>query len=474
MTKIIFVLFLLGFVFPVHSGAACDDWGVARCRQARLDAIDQEINAEYRRLMQSLRPEVADQLKLEQRGWIRQRNDACDLSQVATQKTNWIAFLSQDKSKSLCVIGAMELRLRDLRVYRVDQLRSDKDLIERQEITSPVSHRTGKWYAEVEVFAAAMAKRPSILLQVGVENGEHMIGMQIHTSTLTAAANTEGRYVVGIATDLDNGKVYYAENGIWRDGAPNSAQGTDIKLGKDVAFRVHASAPIAQDLAYKVIDINLGTRPFKYPLSAGYLPFYGAMEGDNVMDWIVPIYTKPAGQSYNEWALKYWAWLLSKQPDHNPTQDSTGQYCADGQSGDVWFLAGGDAKSRMTRSCKIPRGKFLLLPAVVQLLSSRVGSVVCADAQKQALAKDGADAIAAAFVTINGHTFNSLKDYKLYTPGCVTIQGADSRTLSTDALFYGVWILLRPLPPGEHVISFGGQIPKLNTDRGVSYKLSVE
>jgi len=78
--------------------------------------------------------------------------------------------------------------------------------------------------------------------------------------------------------------------------------------------------------------------------------------------------SKPFGAMYGDWGGKWWQWALGQPTDVNPLLDTTGEYCAEGQSGPVWFLAGTLFNvydpGGITRHCTIPTGKHLFFPVL--------------------------------------------------------------------------------------------------------------
>jgi hypothetical protein len=60
---------------------------------------------------------------------------------------------------------------------------------------------------------------------------------------------------------------------------------------------------------------------------------------------------------------EWWQWAFSIPFAVNPVIDATGEHCMVGQRGDLWFLAGSFAGTA-TRSCTIPEGKTILVPAI--------------------------------------------------------------------------------------------------------------
>ena len=75
----------------------------------------------------------------------------------------------------------------------------------------------------------------------------------------------------------------------------------------------------------------------------------------------VPLAVNAFGNTYGEWSARWWQSALSIPADTNPLLDPTGAHCAEGQGGQVWFLAG-TLGCAATRSCSVPGGKALFFP----------------------------------------------------------------------------------------------------------------
>src|SRR5215203_3217355 len=90
----------------------------------------------------------------------------------------------------------------------------------------------------------------------------------------------------------------------------------------------------------------------------------------NANPGVLPPHAKPHGHSYGEWSAEWWQWALSLPVAVNPLTDDTGEDCAQGQDGKVWFLAGTfspDAATTpdpVTRSCTLPAGTAIFFPIV--------------------------------------------------------------------------------------------------------------
>ena len=65
----------------------------------------------------------------------------------------------------------------------------------------------------------------------------------------------------------------------------------------------------------------------------------------------------PYGLTSEEWTARWWQWAYSIPRDVHPAYDDSGKYCAEGQSGPVWFLAG-TYEHPAERYCTIPSGRL--------------------------------------------------------------------------------------------------------------------
>jgi uncharacterized protein YecT (DUF1311 family) len=456
----------------------CGDLSRRECVQGQLETEDRALNELYARLIEEWDQDAVEQLRAEQRRWISDRDRACNLAPGSTRDENWIARVAADSGQALCVYGSTHARLEHLRQLTAVNRRPPEDLIDKHEISFPVSHHSGKWYAEATFLAANYDRDGNDFMQVAATDGSSLVGMQVPRAEMRREATANGTYVAGIALDMDNGKMYWSANGTWRNGSPGSAEGTALPRGENYTIRIISSGPnISRDLDLGFITLNTGRTPFVHAMPAGFQPFFTSpnnVAGGSRVEWIVPPYKKVAGAGLPQWAERYWAWLLAKPAERSPTQDTTGEFCADAQAGPVWFLAGGDARSHITRVCRVPRGKFILLPPIVQIIYSTNGAQTCAELEAKGAARDGVDAIQSAYIILDEERFDALHDFRPYSTRCTSIRGPAGEIVVSDAIFYGVWVMLQPLPEGEHVIRFGGELPALNTYRDVTYRIRVE
>src|SRR5262245_48800817 len=196
---------------------------------------------------------------------------------------------------------------------------------------------------------------------------------------------------------------------------------------------------------------------------------------------VLPPNSQPMGATYGEWGARWWQWALSIPEVANPVLDTTGQFCSVGQTGHVWFLAatfGGDA----TRTCTVPAGRMLFFPFFNFLCSTVLGDGDT-EAQLRPCANAPVDAIlnsptAVLTVTIDARPVEALGTYRAQSP-----PGTFDVTFPPGAVFGipagpspsvsdGLWLMLAPLLPGNHVISFSAQTAILSFT--VTYDLTVQ
>ncbi|WP_437826899.1 SPRY domain-containing protein [Sorangium sp. So ce1153] len=161
------------------------------------------------------------------------------------------------------------------------------------------SHVGGRWYFEVAIDSTGW-NSPIIGVQTAdlwaLGNGDSGLGAYIHRSGMMSSYDesfdTSGGEpygagdVVGVAVDLDVGRVFFSKNGAWMDGAEPAA-GTG---GKEVIVLPGAGSYYP---AFYLSDgagmtVNFGGAAFAYPPPAGYAPFAAGLEADASEDCVDP------------------------------------------------------------------------------------------------------------------------------------------------------------------------------------------
>ncbi|MCP5144045.1 MAG: hypothetical protein H6978_04405 [Gammaproteobacteria bacterium] len=203
-------------------------------------------------------------------------------------------------------------------------------------------------------------------------------------------------------------------------------------------------------------------------LLSGYLLFPTAAHSDNSNDTgPLPVTERVAGVSQLEWSQRWWQWAFSFDESRSPIADTTGQYCASRQSGQVWFLAGTYGTRRTIRKCKVPAGKYLFFPIInyVTFLAERSDETCSSLLARAARLTDKPLGLA---LEIDGKRFDSARIARLATAGCFSLVPGSP----PDAASNGYFVMLPPLSPGRHLIEFAGVLPTMA--QAVTYELQVE
>lgn len=216
---------------------------------------------------------------------------------------------------------------------------------------------------------------------------------------------------------------------------------------------------------------------------------------------IAPIQSHSHGMTYGEWAGAWYQWAVGIPLDMNPILDETGEFGDIDQGGSVWFLAGtfgGPAERTLT----IPPGKTLFFPLLNALWWAPNDLEFAAFVVDEYLGLDPDDYTDEELIkltaiwnvtfeelemtcTVDGVPLSNLEQYFAVSPGfrITDTDLIDDLGIPIDeentAVAAGYWIMLRPLPPGEHTIRFTVEAFDPNPDLGefdldVTYDITVE
>lgn len=247
---------------------------ISQCLGDELRLEDQRINESYQALMKKLGEAEKTALRDVQRAWLKKRDAACRLDNKESNRERWFAAILQDTRKTTCVV-----RFTRARTAQLDSLLQGSagaagseqlDQNDRYEIYSATGKTRGKWYFEVDIKIGDVARMAETAFSIGYASAAGN-----PTWLVTARKRDAGKGTVryGFAVDLDNGKFYGSENGLWPYGAPGSNGGLDVKLGQNYRAMVNSSVVIDPLLKSGAVNINFGDKPFQYALPAGYRPF---------------------------------------------------------------------------------------------------------------------------------------------------------------------------------------------------------
>ena len=174
---------------------------------------------------------------------------------------------------------------------------------------------------------------------------------------------------------------------------------------------------------------------------------------------ILPPQTRAFGRSYAAWAAAWWKWSLELPLEGHPFYGCPAS-CDAGQSGPVWFVAGGPTEC----GCGVPAGKALFFPIVNAEASSLEDPPFygATEAEQRDVATWWADhiVIASLFCEIDGVPVENLDAYRFVspqiaftapTPWAYGAVGGPGTSVGD-----GYFLLLKPLSKGSHTIHFGG------------------
>jgi hypothetical protein len=212
------------------------------------------------------------------------------------------------------------------------------------------------------------------------------------------------------------------------------------------------------------------------------VPPGGARASSNANPGVISIDDAPYGPLSAAW----WQYVYSLPQSNSPFFDPTGAHCAVGQAGSkVFFLVG--IAPTATQSCTVPAGTTLFFPVV-----NFEGDNVCpvnspplTVAQLRQLAAGLMDdAATSVHASIDGVAVQHVSSYRVTSPVfsvtvpaaanlCNAFGGTASGITFRPVVGDGYYLLLAPLPPGQHTIVFGGAVPSVGFSLEDTYNLTV-
>lgn len=224
---------------------------------------------------------------------------------------------------------------------------------------------------------------------------------------------------------------------------------------------------------------------------AGTLFSAGVIAETNNSPRIAPIQSNPHGHSYSEWAARWWQWAIEQPAGVNPVTDTTGQFCATGQKGAVWFLAGTFGRPTdpptVSRTCTVPAGQALFFPVIGEFYGAFLSDP---PAQRTAeFIRSQVDCtVKSVSVEIDGVFVNNAREFflgpqksllfdvQLPTDNVfgLTIDQVPELLLSSSA-DSGIYLFLHPLRPGKHALHWKASqtCPSGDSTQDVTYGLTV-
>ena len=180
---------------------------------------------------------------------------------------------------------------------------------------------------------------------------------------------------------------------------------------------------------------------------------------------VLPPNANGQGHGYSGWSAEWFKWFLFIPTSMHPALDSTGDFCAEDQSGKVFYLAS-NLMTTDTVPCTVPTGKSIFF-AIANVECSTVEPPPFFGSTEEELrdcARSWADHIVPSSleVTVDGRPLQQLASYRAASPlysfeyPADNIFGIPGGPGTGQSVADGYWIYLLPLSAGGHTVSFSG------------------
>lgn len=164
----------------------------------------------------------------------------------------------------------------------------------------------------------------------------------------------------------------------------------------------------------------------------------------------------------------------------NPLLDTTREYTGVNQPENVWFLVGkvaSENKDRVSCQCSVPEGRSILFPIINCLADSVEYPELKTDDDLVKHILHDTDTIVRKDCMIDGRVILGQRvssDPRIFTVKVDgELIGIDRSSPAAKATADGYWVFLKPLPRGNHTISFTGacEMGRLNCSADYSRSL---
>ena len=210
-----------------------------------------------------------------------------------------------------------------------------------------------------------------------------------------------------------------------------------------------------------------------------------------------PVYADSAnpkvhGKTVGNWGHAWWQWVVNVPTAVNPIILDGNIDCSVGQSGKVWFLAGnfsggfGEANPA-ERTCTVKKNRALFFPLFNAFKWTPLDPAIPEDCTNKkdcrAAASADIDKISSWTCTIDGvpcvwtkqivRAQSDAKPVNLKAGGIATTDFGYAPGIRKIAVSDGYWVMLDPLPEGEHTLHFTATQTATGFALDVTYHLTV-
>jgi hypothetical protein len=190
----------------------------------------------------------------------------------------------------------------------------------------------------------------------------------------------------------------------------------------------------------------------------------------------------PYGLTYGQWTVRWWRWFLAIPKSTNPIFDDSGKFASLNQlEKNVWFLGGKVGDERLSfpkRACRIPRSYSILFPVVncevnpleYPQLTSPIELIQRVESDENTIIRKDCTVDGEPVLVQRIKSDPKVFDVKIVEDNPYEVAGGGETSAAAD----GYWVFLKPLPPGNHRISFRGSCEYGRLNSGADYELYID
>ncbi len=197
---------------------------------------------------------------------------------------------------------------------------------------------------------------------------------------------------------------------------------------------------------------------------------------------VFPPQASPFGHTYGEWSALWWQQALAVHGAQHPNPFDAGVVPCDLGTRDVRFLVGTTGGDPVLRACTIRSGQAIFFPLI---------NGECSVIEGNGTTKDELSACAAAqadnfsekklHARVDGKRIAGLSRFRFQSPLFRFASVPDNPfgvpatppNEPSPSVADGYWVMLNPLRPGVHTISYGGAAPAFDFETAAIYIIKV-
>lgn len=180
-------------------------------------------------------------------------------------------------------------------------------------------------------------------------------------------------------------------------------------------------------------------------------------------------YQKPFGLRYRDMTAQWWQWASGIPQAVNPADDKTGEFTFAGQRGDFWFLAG-NGGGVDEREIQLPANTPLFIPALTLMYFDDGTTGPVSEEEIRTMMKEYMDTATTLEISVDHKLLPHRAIYRTQSDRFTiaipdrSIYGPDVPKGIYDICFADTYFtMLKPLPPGSHVIKIKGATPDFSS-----------